>query len=538
MSLWQLLFKKPFRQEFQTTFLLLGLGVLLAILSATATIYIAWCIITFIEKHEYSIVYHALFGSIIAGISLGMSNYITHKAELKFSDGLRQKVLLHILRLPNNHLSQVNEHKFRQLICDDIANLHYLIAHLPNEFIVFIVTPSLAISLLIKTAGVNMLVVLLPAVLASCYYLLIVPKVVKRDGALRMQTMQDVISSVENYTKGIRLYRSLSGYKGQSKLLDGFYEATRKFGDEMTSWVIKVVVFAAIATALLQVVPTYAIVYAFTGSEDIQVVLASLIFGVAAIHPISRLAHGLDYIYLAKNSAKNLDNFLSTPQLPKGKTNKILIDNIKLLNLSIKTNEKFIIENLNYVFHKGEVTMISGTSGSGKSTLLHIIAGSAPKEYGQILYGKTPIENISEQAKYRHILHIPQGIDMPFMTVRELLQLTNSDISDVELGHALNRVELATKIDATLPSLSGGERQRALLALVCLTKADVILLDECMSALDMLAAKAFMQTLKDFAQQYQKIIILVSHEPWMAELSDKHLNLGQVQSQKQGAINE
>ena len=519
MGLWQILFKKPFRQELQPVFLPLILGTLLASISSIATIYVAWCIIALISDYEHTLIGNALIGLIISGIALGASSHISHMAELKFSYNLRQKVLFHIFRLPKYQSSKIDEHQFRQYLIDDISNLHYLVAHLPNEFIVFVVAPLTALSLLVKVAGVNVLIALLPAVLASCYYLIVIPRVIKKDGAARMQTMQSVISAVEDYTKGIRLYRSIPSYKEQFDL------ATKKFGLKMTSWVLKVVFLASIATALLQIIPTYAIIYSFVSTREIQVVLASLIFGVAAIYPASRLAHGLDYVHLAKSSAKNLANFLDSAQLPSGTQNDIEFQSIKLVNLSIKVDDHCLIGQLNYTFKKGELITISGISGGGKSTLLQMMAGNAEVSYGQILYGKTPIEHMSDVARHRTILLISQGLGMPPMTVCELFKLVDSDYSDDECLQMLQSIDLEMHLHTVLTSLSGGERQKVLLLVACICKADVLLFDETMSALDGASAQKFIDILKDLAHQKQKIIILISHESWVSKLSDRHLDL-------------
>ncbi len=151
--------------------------------------------------------------------------------------------------------------------------------------------------------------VLLPGAIASLYYLIIVPHVSKRDGAARMQVMLDIIGSADDYARGIRDNRI---YGQQSGALTAYTQSAQNFTQNMVSWVSKVATLAAVATALLQAVATFAIAYLVAYQYDSMTLAATLFFSLAIVTPSLRLGHGLDYVAAGRAAATRLSAFLKS----------------------------------------------------------------------------------------------------------------------------------------------------------------------------------------------------------------------------------
>lgn len=111
------------------------------------------------------------------------------------------------------------------------------------------------------------------------YYLIIVPHVSKRDGAARMQVMLDIIGSADDYARGIRDNRI---YGQQSGALTAYIQSAQNFTQNMVSWVSKVATLAAVATALLQAVATFAIAYFVAYQYDSMTLAATLFFSLVS----------------------------------------------------------------------------------------------------------------------------------------------------------------------------------------------------------------------------------------------------------------
>lgn len=139
-----------------------------------------------------------------------------------------------------------------------------------------------------------------------------------------------------------------------------------------------------------------------------------------------------------------------------------------------------------------------GTNGIGKSTALKILSGKLKPNLGQFkdepswqdilvhfrgselqkFFTKVMEDQIKTLIKPQYVDVIPQqvkGTVRPLLEKRDERGLYDTIVADLDLGHVLER---------TVPQLSGGELQRFAIAAVCLQKADVYMMDEPSSYLD------------------------------------------------------
>ena len=124
---------------------------------------------------------------LLGALFAAAASALAHDAEAAFSARLRRQVANHVTRLPASTLSKQGDQSLRRLVSEDIATLHHMVAHLPSEVTSFAILPLVSIVILVSAAGAVALWVLLPGVIASLYYLVIVLCVTARDGAARMQ---------------------------------------------------------------------------------------------------------------------------------------------------------------------------------------------------------------------------------------------------------------------------------------------------------------------------------------------------------------
>lgn len=96
---------------------------------------------------------------------------------------------------------------------------------------------------------------------------------------------------------------------------------------------------------------------------------------------------------------------------------------------------------------------------------------------------------------------------------------------DAHLLHALEKARTGISPDQETQILSGGERQRIAVAGAFLTRAPVILLDEPTSALDAKTALELTENICRLAHEEMRIVIMVTHDPGLARLADRHVHL-------------
>lgn len=482
-----------------------------------------WSMVQLVGDRQRRWAMFAIAAWIIAATLHSASSWLAHATEALFEARLRRAIGGHILRLPAHQLARYSTDQLRRLVSADVAALHHMVAHLPSEIATLAIIPLVGAIMLVILAGPLALIALIPGAVAAVVYLTVIPKRSARHGAARAEVMQQITSAVEEYARGIAIFR-LSG--ATSGALANYRAAVKSFTTGMTDWVRRVATPAAIAVGLLQAVASYALAYTVGGTHDLPRLAAIVLLSLALVTPALRLGHGLDYVAAGRAAARRIDTLLAQPTLPTGTVVPHGPLMVKAEGVSVQAGEHWAVENVSLRAKAGQVTAITGPSGSGKTTLLHVIAGLQNADRGTVHIGDTRVEAIAERARCETTLLINQGAESLATSVRENLQLTASG-DDAVYANALARAGLHVELGADASTLSGGERQRLALARAFLTPAPIILLDEPTSALDHATANQVWEELASLAHKDGKTIIAVTHDPALAERADQHVSIGE-----------
>ncbi len=218
---------------------------------------------------------------------------------------------------------------------------------------------------------------------------------------------------------------------------------------------------------------------------------------------------------------------------------------IKLENIwrtyQLGKTEVHALRGLSLEIFPGTFVTIMGSSGSGKSTLLNMIGCLDFPTQGKVyLKGK----NISEmpesqlsQFRGKTLGFVFQDFNLlPNLTAAEnvMLPMVFQGIPLVErkkkAENLLERVGLKQRMSHQPSELSGGERQRVALARAFANDPEVIVADEPTGNLDSITGKMIMENLKDFHKKEGKTMVIVTHDPKIAEYSEKIVNIkdGQI----------
>ena len=159
-----------------------------------------------------------------------------------------------------------------------------------------------------------------------------------------------------------------------------------------------------------------------------------------------------------------------------------------------------LVEGFSAVLNRGDVVGLVGANGSGKSTFLDAVAGERPVDGGALRLGAA-----IEAAYHRQdMAQIPMGRTL-FDIVSDLRPMWDRGQVQAHLGRfAFSGDEVQRRAD----TLSGGERARVALAMLMLTRANLILLDEPTNHLDVESVEA----LEDALEGYEGSVLLVSHD--------------------------
>ena len=209
------------------------------------------------------------------------------------------------------------------------------------------------------------------------------------------------------------------------------------------------------------------------------------------------------------------------------------------------------LRDVNLEIFAGEMVSIVGPSGSGKSTLLGLIGGLDSPSSGSVEIDGVDISNMNEDQlttiRNEKIGFIFQFFNLiPTLTARENValpvQFANKPKYKPE-GRArelLEQLGLGDRMHHRPAELSGGEQQRVAIARALANDPPLLLADEPTGNLDTASGQVVLESLRDVQREAGTTVVLVTHDPELAEITDRQLTLvdGQLLGEAQEAQHE
>ncbi len=198
-------------------------------------------------------------------------------------------------------------------------------------------------------------------------------------------------------------------------------------------------------------------------------------------------------------------------------------------------DDRLLFSDLSFTLGQAEVLQIEGSNGSGKTSLLRIICGLRLPEAGQILWqGESVITNREDYyANMVYIGHLPcVKAELNVMeNVRALLDTRSLSLDNEEIEAVLAKVGIATYEDVAAKALSSGQRRRILLAFVSLAQADMWILDEPLTALDV-DGVALMESMILAHKAAGGSVIFTTHHGMQLDCEMRSIQLGHAARQQ------
>lgn len=187
-----------------------------------------------------------------------------------------------------------------------------------------------------------------------------------------------------------------------------------------------------------------------------------------------------------------------------------------------------VLEDITFSVPDGEFLALMGPSGSGKTTLLNLIAGIDRPTRGSIRVAGDEVNRLSETllAKWRarHVGMVFQFYNLiPVLTAFENVELplllTNFSKRERKerVETALRVVDLLDRKDHYPKQLSGGQQQRTAIARAVITDPTILVADEPTGDLDRKSAQEVLNLMEQLNKEFNKTIIMVTHDPHAAE---------------------
>ena len=195
---------------------------------------------------------------------------------------------------------------------------------------------------------------------------------------------------------------------------------------------------------------------------------------------------------------------------------------VEVKGITKKFGKKTVLSGADFSAKSGECIGILGTNGTGKSTLLSILAGVLRPDAGSFLCDGTDLFR-DPKLRSRAVGYVPQGTPL----IEELTAYDNlflwydkKSLHKELNGGMLELLGIREFLHQRVSKMSGGMKKRLSIGCALAGHPPIFLLDEPMSALDIVCK----QKIKDYLESYKKaggILLLVTHDVIELELCDR-----------------
>ena len=286
--------------------------------------------------------------------------------------------------------------------------------------------------------------------------------------------------------------------------------------------------------------------------SDIGIIAEFIIYVNMLTWPVASIGWISSIIQQAEASQKRINEFLNKrseiENISPNKSSKI-DGEIIFKNVTYKYLETEIIatKNVSFILKKGSKLGITGSTGSGKSTLMNLICRLYDIEEGEILIDNNPVKKINLKSLRETIGYVPQDTFLFSDTIMNNIKFGLNNATENDVINACKTAKIHNEImnfdkgyETLLGergiNLSGGQKQRISIARALIKKPKILILDDCLSAMDTETEKAILQSLEDYTKGITSIII--SHRISSIKNADNIIVLENGSIVQQGTHNQ
>ncbi len=372
----------------------------------------------------------------------------------------------------------------------------------------------------------------LPFLSLSIYF---VNNIIQKRSEEIQQSLSGLSTFVQEAFSGIRVIKS---FVREEDSLNQFDKASEDYKEKSLELSLVNSLFFPLILALigLSVILTVYIggVEVINGSITYGNIAEFIIYVNMLTWPVTSLGWVTSMVQRAAASQKRINEFLKTENdiTSELKIEREVKGTISFRNVSLVYPDSGIkaLNNISFEIGEGESIAIIGTTGSGKSTIANLICRMYDPTGGEILVDGQSIKDYSLPSLRGQIGYVPQDVFLFSDTIANNIAFGKDKITEDEIIRAAKNADLAenisrfpngyeTRLGERGITLSGGQKQRVSIARAIARDPKILVLDDCLSAVDTKTENAILNSLKEVMKD--RTTIIISHRVSSAKLADK-----------------
>jgi len=490
--------------------------------------------------------------TIIAGILtfLMRQTLIVMSRHVEFD--LKNEVFKHYEVLDQNFYKQNRTGDLMSRISEDVAKVRMYVGPAVMYTINTLITFTIVIIYMYNVSPRLTLYTLLPLPILSFIIFKLSVEINKRS-----TIFQQYLSKISSYTQevfsGIRVIKAYGLEKQhQNNIIDLAKESKSKsmslanvqsfFGPLMVT---------LIGVSNLVVIYFGGMMYINGEIDSIGKIAEFILYVNMLTWPVATIGWVSSLVQEAEASQKRLNEFLKVePEIKNTNPNHSIIKGeIEFKNVSFTYDDTNIeaLKDVSFKVAKGQTLAILGKTGSGKSSILTLITRMHDVKVGKILMDGTPLAELNLYDLRNSIGIVPQDAFLFSDSIKNNIKFGKENATDEEVFEAArksvvhdNIIQFNQQYETILGergiTLSGGQKQRVSIARAIIKNPEILLFDDCLSAVDTETEEQILNNLLEISKD--KTTIIVSHRVSSAKNADIIIILEEGKIIQQGSHNQ
>ena len=437
----------------------------------------------------------------------------------------KKEIFDHYQQLDTNFYKTHSTGDLMSRMAEDVSRVRMFIGPAIMYFVNLVATIGFSLFFMLRKDLLLSAYVLtpLPILAITIYY---VNTIIHRRSEHIQALLSNLTTNAQESYSGIRVIKSFVQEKGMLRYFSHNSEEYRKNAVNLAK--VESIYFPSMGLMIgLSTLLTIMIggIYAIYGKHgtDLGTITEFVIYITMLMFPVSAIGWVASMTQRASASQKRLNEFLDTePAIfnTPGAASPRLHGNIEFQGVDFTYPNTGIhaLTDFNLEIRKGEKVVIVGRTGSGKTTIAQLLLRMYDPDKGRVLVDGTDIRQIDLQDLRRQVSYVPQDVFLFSDTVTGNIQF-GVDRADAEKVHLAARYAsvdreiegFSSRYDTLIGergvTLSGGQKQRISIARGLIKDPEIIVFDDCLSAVDAKTEKEILGNLYRYLQHKTAIII-------------------------------
>ena len=464
---------------------------------------------------------------------------------------LKNEIYTHYQTLPLSFYKKNSTGDLMARISEDVSKVRMYMGPSLMYLINMVILVFLVLSYMFSVNARLTWFVLLPMPILSIS-IFFVSSIINKKSEKIQKSLSNLSTFVQEAFSGIRIIKS---FAKEDNFIENFTKESENYRKQSLDLTR---VDALFSPSISFLIGLSTVICVFVGGQEIIAgkitagnITEFIMYIFMLTWPLTALGWTSGQIQRAAASQKRINEFLKikTDIVSSENLEIELKGNISFENVSFTYPDTGIeaLKNISFKIKEGESIAIIGSTGSGKSTIANLILRMYDVNTGQIKFDGVDIKTLNIANLRDQMACVPQDVFLFSETIKNNIQFGKSGLSEADIFEAAKKAEIydniidfeegfETKIGERGITLSGGQKQRISIARAIIRNPKILVLDDCLSAVDTNTENAILSNLRLIMKG--KTTFLISHRVSNARLADRIIVLDEGEIMEQGSHDE